>query len=482
MKYFKISFLTFIFCAAGAGAAFPGVVLTSRKDSPKDPLAQRVEQKLSAQDTSWTHFGDNIPARGCPLYASVKAGLEKYYAQTDFSDPGRQTGWYRVELFLKWLKRNEAVLKTENVLIEDGNKTYKVPVCRALQKASYKEVFSSREMQGMFGVWLGARYASGMFAGGNPARFPSMRVSTGSLGRANIDFDGKQSRGSIEIHPDSFDMVPALNLGLHEGTHMVSWMKNGRNSLGEWGTYLATVHYALPFKASEKAQTYQGTRSFTHNASVRSVSCDQILSEYAAFALGSLIYPAVRGQNFFAFEQSVGEYGDSTLLRMLRDLAAVHKEKFFIADRFAVLSGDETKVLGSLQERFQNCPSVQNMTELTDKTVLYCKNTRIEVHWNTDAFRWLAFFGKQEGMNALARSVAPRVLANQVQQELESLSEALGPVLDEIPLKDVSWKHAGLTDMDSFRSSGGYDRLCGAVKQYAQDNPSGVPPVPNGYI
>lgn len=482
MKYFKISFLTFIFCAVGSSAAFPGVVINNRPDSPKEKLAQRVEQKLSAQDTSWTHFGDNIPARGCPLYASVKAGLEKYYAKADFSDPGRQTGWYRVELFLKWLKRNEAVLKTENVLIEDGNKTYKVPVCRALQKASYKEVFSPREMQGMFGVWLGARYASGMFAGGNPARFPSMRVSTGSLGRANIDFDGKQSRGFIEIHPDSFDMVPALNLGLHEGTHMVSWMKNGRNSLGEWGTYLATVHYALPFKASAKAQTYQGARSFTHNASVRSVSCDQILSEYAAFALGSLIYPAVRGQNFFAFEQSFGEYSDSTLLHMLRDLAAVRKGKFFIADRFSMFSGMETKVLDLLKQQFPDCPFVQNMTVLEDNASGICSNARVETHWDKDFFQWRAFFGYKGSMALLVRSVAPRVLANQVQQELESLSEALGPVLDEIPLKDVSWKHAGLTDMDSFRSSGGYDRLCGAVKQYAQDNPSGVPPVPNGYI
>lgn len=481
MKHFNISFLSFILCAAGAGAAFPGVVIV-KDASAKKTLAKRVEQQLSAQDTPWTHFDGTLPAKNCPLYASVKSGLEKYYAKTDFSDPGRQSGWYRAELFLKWLKRHEAVLKQETILIDKGNKTYSVPVCRALRKASYKEMFSPQEMQGMFGVWLGARYAAGMFAGENPVRFPSMRLSLETMGRAVVNSNGKQTRGYIEIHPDSYGLVPALNLGLHEGTHLLAWMKGGRNSLSEWGTYLATVHYALPVKADEKAQTYQGARSFTHNAAVRSVSCEQVFSEYAAYALGARLYPAVRGQNFFAFEQNIGEYKDVTLIRMLRDLAAVRKERFFIADSLSAWSGDETKVLGLLKNAFEDCFPIQEMTALADKAALSCGRNRVEIHWDDENFRWTAFSGFKGDAANLARSLAPRPLAGQVQQELESLASFLGPLLDEIPLKEVSWKHAGITDLKRFRSSAAYGRLCAGVRQYAWENPSGVPPVPNGYM
>ena len=60
-------------------------------------------------------FGQTIMARSCPLYQSVRAELEQYYGRKDFSDPGRKTGWYRVDLFLKWLEKNEEKLKSEDV-------------------------------------------------------------------------------------------------------------------------------------------------------------------------------------------------------------------------------------------------------------------------------------------------------------------------------------------------------------------------------
>lgn len=482
MKPFKTFFSLIALCVLGFVTAFAGVVV--RTPSLHSTLEKRVEQKLSVQDTDWTHFGTHISAKGCPLYVSVRAGLEEYYGKTDFSDPGRQTGWYRAELFLKWLKRNENVLKQQNIIIELGSKKYTVPVCRALRKASYKETFSTEEIQGMLGVWLGARYAEDMFVNSRGVRFPEITLSQQTQGRAVID-GGKKTRGYIEIHPDSYALVPALNLGLHEGTHLAGWMIGRNNSLGEWGTFLATVHYALPVKAISSMHTYQGTRSFTHNASVPSVSCGEMFQEYAAFVLGARLYPEVRKQNFFAFEQQVGEYRDNTLLSLLRNLAAVQADRFYVQQAFSSVSGNESKVLSALKNRYADCPAIQEMTALEDGASFVCGKTQLEVIRSSEiglTDKWAFVAGEKRGISALARSVAPHPMVSSAKEELKSLASYLEDDLKQIPLQEIVWQNLGIKDRDAFENSPAYTRLCNKMRRYAQDNPSGMPPVPAGYM
>lgn len=482
MKLFYKTFILSVgLCLGGAAAAFAGVVVRSDGGtSSQNQLARQVEQKLSAQDTSFTHFGRQISAKGCPLYASVRAGLEEYYGKKEFSDMGRQSGWYRVEIFLKWLKRNETVLKQENISIDSYSTKYNVPVCQALRKASYKETFTPQEMQGILGVWLGARYTADMFVNGRGVQFPDIRLSTASAGRAVIDSDGKQASGRIEIHPDSYALVPALNLGLHEGTHLAGWMTGRKNSLGEWGTYLATVHFALPVKAQQNGHTYQGARSFTHNASVQTVPCEQIFSEYAAFVLGARMYPLVRRQDFFTFEQQLGGYKDGSLLVLLRNLAALQQGKFYLQDIFLSTAGEEEKVLSHLKRKFPDCPSVQETALLEDGMVLSCGNTTVEII--QDFIDWIAVAGHKGTLRDLARAVAPMPLAGGVTEELQALSDFLAPQLAQMPLQDISWNSSVVKDYKQFKNSSPYNQLCRQVRQYARDNPSGVPPVPAGYM
>ncbi len=479
--FYKTLVLWVVLYTLGTLTAFAGVVI-QRSSSPRPALEEQVRQKLSAQDTDWAHFGNRISANNCPLYASVRAGLEEYYGQTEFADPGRQSGWYRVNLFLKWLKRNEAVLKGEQISIEANGKKYTVSVCRALRKASYKETFSPLEMQGIFGVWLGARYTADMFVSGRGVRFPDMTLSRETYGRAVISSSGgKKEHGYIEIHPDSYALVPALNLGLHEGTHLAAWMTGGKNSLGEWGTFLATVHYALPVKANAQTGTYQGTRSFTHNASVPSVSCEQTFQEYAAFVLGARLYPEIRRQNFFTFEEQIGEYQDRTLLLLLRNLAAVQAGRLYVPV-VPPFPRSGNSVLAALKKRYDDCPEVQGLQSLEDGGSYMCGTTRVETHQNPGTDAWILVEGKLSGLKELARAVSPRSLAPGVEKELASLSVYLEEDLKQMPLQNIVWQTSGIKDWGEFEGSSAYTRLCRKVRGYARDNPSGVPPVPAGYM
>lgn len=465
-----------------ATAAYCGVVICDDEDevcNVEDHVEKKLRQKLSATDTAKTHFG-NLSARGCPLYVSIRAGLEEYYGQKEFSDPGRQSGWYRVQYFLKWLKRNEPFLQQEKITVKHYFSTYQVPVCRALRKASYKETFTAEQMQGILGVWLGARYTADMFAGTRRERFPYMKLTQESAGRAIIDSNGKTQDVRIEINSDSFPLVKGLNLGLHEGTHLTFWMTGGRRPLGEWGTYLATVHFALPVRAQRGEHTYHGVRSFPHNVTGKNIDCEDLLNEYAAFVLGARLYPTVRQQNFFNFEQTF-DYKDGTLLSMLRNMAAAQKNALYAPDMFFSVKGDENSIWNTLRNKFSDCPAVKELRRLESGKIISCGNYRLEFNQNK-AGTWFLLSGRPANLQALARSVAPDQLSKEVTQELQSMAHSLGPVLDEIPQKEVSWQTDGIKDLKDFKQSASYTRVCNAVRSYIRSNPTGVPPVPQGYM
>ncbi|MBR3899198.1 MAG: hypothetical protein IKJ44_02885, partial [Elusimicrobiaceae bacterium] len=83
--------------------------------SPLTLQAEQVSFGLAEQEKI-ALLGQAIQARGCPLYQSVRSELQQYYGRSDFSDPDRSTGWYRVDNFLTWLAENEQKLKRESIL------------------------------------------------------------------------------------------------------------------------------------------------------------------------------------------------------------------------------------------------------------------------------------------------------------------------------------------------------------------------------
>ena len=52
------------------------------------------------------------------LYSLVRQELENYYGLQDFSDPNHETGWYRVDDFLKWVQNKEEGLSNQIVNID----------------------------------------------------------------------------------------------------------------------------------------------------------------------------------------------------------------------------------------------------------------------------------------------------------------------------------------------------------------------------
>ena len=82
------------------------------------------------------------------LFSNVLKDLQKYYGKLSFEDSTRQTGWYRVEDFLVWLKENESLLQSKIVRTAD-------------KKLPLMELYTSPEKEDKILFWgyLGAQYA-----------------------------------------------------------------------------------------------------------------------------------------------------------------------------------------------------------------------------------------------------------------------------------------------------------------------------------
>jgi len=50
------------------------------------------------------------------LYQFVWQEMTAYYQRTNFADPSRSTGWYRVDDFLKWVEKNQTDLNNTFIL------------------------------------------------------------------------------------------------------------------------------------------------------------------------------------------------------------------------------------------------------------------------------------------------------------------------------------------------------------------------------
>ena len=258
-------------------------------------------------------FGQTIMARSCPLYQSVRAELEQYYGRKDFSDPGRKTGWYRVDLFLKWLEKNEEKLKSEDVSFSTRHllpisirKKYKIELdlipqkernlCELLHQKKKGPLLDETHFWSILATYLGARYAADSFLPTGYSHFPQIYVAETHdvMEAASIHKEEGIYQAYINVPHYKNSFAEDLNVAIHEATHLLPWLKSGENKMvSEIGAFFAQSKYGLPVKPTDNACFYRGTRNLIYNMKMLDESYS-LQREYGEMLLGLFVYPQLK--------------------------------------------------------------------------------------------------------------------------------------------------------------------------------------------
>lgn len=208
------------------------------------------------------------------LYDFVYKDFVKYYGRTNFSDPHRTNGWYRVDDFLKWLRENENILKQkfiENYTIENANSQEKKDFLKQLASS-----FTTREAYTyppkndyaitVLGGFLGYMYTASHFKNINSIN--PIGVVPDTFSRATVSW--------IEIEKSNNILIP-INGGIHEGAHVLPYTclgKKGRtpaDNLSEVLPLASQMLFGLPEKG-EKDYDPTGVRDLKFDLQNLSVS------------------------------------------------------------------------------------------------------------------------------------------------------------------------------------------------------------------
>lgn len=175
------------------------------------------------------------------LYNLAVAELSAYYGRADFSDPGRQTGWYRVDDFLAWLKNNEKTLLASPLNIDQTT-------------LSLEQLLHSQEPYAMQTVWafLGIKYLQYKAASPNQEVFSFHYCAGKNCGMA-------RQRCAVYLGVDNTTPALLFNAGLHEATHVLNGCVPGR-TLSEAATIRAQNRWALPIHADAGGEPRLGVR------------------------------------------------------------------------------------------------------------------------------------------------------------------------------------------------------------------------------
>ena len=170
------------------------------------------------------------------LYEFVKDSIENYYNRSDFYDPDYTKGWFRVDNFLNWVRREEP--KLENIFIKNYKNDY----------VSYPPKQDDDYV--ILGGFLGAYYASSHCAAVDNIRHAV--IQNGFFSSAGTDFLAISFEGSF---------VSFINSGLHEATHIMPYLCEGVKSgdpsdnLSELVTISAELAYGLPLNKADSEKS-----------------------------------------------------------------------------------------------------------------------------------------------------------------------------------------------------------------------------------
>ncbi len=224
---FSVLFIA-VLAAFAQEADFARLERSARAQAPQGVLHNQVFDKLSAyyQRNDFAHLERSAQAQAPQLYKQVFDELSEYYQRTDFADPEHDSGWYRVDDFLTWVKTNEKNLLEQKLNI--GKESY-----------SLGQILPREEEYLRHTVWtfLGIKYLQ------YKAKSPNRSVFSFYYCKGN---NCAVERPNCTIHLGLGTKVPVLllNTGLHEATHVL----NGCSAtfLSEAATIRAQNLWGLP--------------------------------------------------------------------------------------------------------------------------------------------------------------------------------------------------------------------------------------------
>ena len=219
-----------------------------------------------------------------PLYSFVKQELSTYYGREDFADPNRQTGWYRVDNFLKWIQDNEEELSKSIVNISDTQHALK----ELYTESNYSTYYSP------FWAYLGARYIANIYGVNSNLDKIKLIIACGK----DFTFAGT---GEIFLCTHENEVSPSvINTGLHETTHMLAFLRDDADyGLSELATFYSTYNYGLPVKSADALSLGDGVRDIRRTAALRPDM--NILYEYNYYLAGLILNQNIKPQDIFSF-------------------------------------------------------------------------------------------------------------------------------------------------------------------------------------
>ena len=292
------------------------------------------------------------PKQKDSLYSFVRQEFVNYYGIKDFSDPNHETGWYRVDNFLKWVHDNEEVLQKGIVNIVGRS-----PI--TLKDLYNQDNFDNPENYYPFWTYLGGRYIADVYS-------------------IELDFDALQFKLDCERSFASplFGVIALcfianekgpdiINLGIHETTHLFPVLTVEDKfsytaiQLSELATFYSTYNYGLPVKSevAEKVNA-SGVRDMRRTMALRPDL--DVLKDYNCFLVGLVLNSKLSLSDVFSFDCKTS-LASLNIGRFIVSFIAMKRDKFFIID----WSRDSrSKILENFSEE-----EIALLTENPDKTV-----------------------------------------------------------------------------------------------------------------
>ena len=245
------------------------------------------------------------------LYSFVKQELSNYYGKNDFSDPNKETGWYRVDNFLKWVRNNEEKLEEE--CFKTGSN------CWSLREiVRDKWYLEQGAYYYPFWAYLGTRYIADIY--GFKADFKKVEFSfTCNISNATSFFN------RISLCIDSDEVIPSIiNLGLHEATHM--FPLDTADPLSELATFFSTYNYGLPVKSQDAITFANGVRDIRRTIALRPDL--DVLLEYNYYLAGLIINSDISIDDIFSIKRK-HLIDDISIAHICFYMVAMKRNNFF---------------------------------------------------------------------------------------------------------------------------------------------------------
>lgn len=225
--------------------------------------------------------------------------LDSYYKSVKYQP--------RYQGFIQWVAKNDAQLFAD----------LKKDIANGMLQLDLK---SNLTPKFIVGFWLGGRYVASLYKTSEQQKFfaikqaSSEKDSSGALafGAKSIGFSVpliKKTDPCFFISTYSLEQlykprpsdaelfIVGFNVGIHEYTHALRFINQGKGELTELASFFTTSQHGLPLKADSKIVgpvASGGIRDFQNTLLARklgnlSINADSMLMEYLAFAAGPWI-------------------------------------------------------------------------------------------------------------------------------------------------------------------------------------------------